>query len=160
MTGNQTMVHHVQLWHLYSCDGTCTSGDLCWRPSSLVAFHICYLVDRASTYEILDFMTRFHCTIWCIHLVWRPYFTVYCMWRWPLMTYIYYAYSWPLYCYVSDTAMYTSCLQSCVAIYHCIILMSGWFFPPGSSLLHLWDYYNVFQPSCIPMTSHIRGHFL
>ena len=23
-------------------------------------------------------------------------------------------------------------------------------FPPGSSLLHLWDWYNVFQPSCYP----------
>ena len=76
------------------------------------------------------------------------------------MTYVYYAYSWPLYYYVSGIAMYTSFLQSYVEIYHCIILMSGWFFPPGSSLLHFWVYYNVFHPSCISLTSHISGNLL
>ena len=44
MIGNQTMVHHVWPRHLYSRDGTCTSGDLCRRPSSFMEFHIFYLV--------------------------------------------------------------------------------------------------------------------
>ena len=32
--------------------------------------------------------------------------------------------------------------------------------PPGSTLLHFWDYYNAFRPSCIALTSHIRGLLL
>ena len=142
MTSNQMMVHHVRIQHLYSCDGTCTNNDLCRRPPSLVAFHICYLLDRASIYEMSTLMTRFQCIIrylhplWrpcllyivctrCIHSIWRAYFTIYCTWQLPLMKYVYCAYSWPLYCYVSGTSMYTSYLQSYVEIYHCIIWRSS-----------------------------------
>ena len=45
---------------------------------------------------------------------------------------------------------YTSYLQSHDEMYHCIVLISGQFFPPGSSLLHFLDCYNVFRPSCYP----------
>ena len=48
MTGNHTMDHHVWPWHLYSCDGTFTHSSLCRIPPSLVASHICYLLDHAS----------------------------------------------------------------------------------------------------------------
>ena len=125
------MAHHVQMQHLYSCDGTCTSDDLHRSPSSLVAFHTCYHLDHVNIYEISARMTRLQCTIWCIHSVWKHYFTVYCMWWWPLMTYVYYAYSWPLYYYVSGTSMYASYLQSYVEIHHCIVLTSHWFFDLG-----------------------------
>ena len=118
------MVHHVRPQHLYSCDGTCTSGYLCIIPLILVAFHICYLLDHASIYEISALITRFHCTLYVTYIFIQYEYLI----TLALMTYVYYAYSWPLYYYVSRTAMYTSYLQSYVEIYHCIIQMSGWIF--------------------------------
>ena len=73
MIGNQTMVHHVQPWHLYSCDGTCTSSGLCRRPLSMVAFHIFYLLDHSSIHEMLALMPRFHCIIRYLHPLWRSH---------------------------------------------------------------------------------------
>ena len=153
------MVHHVRPWHLYSRDGTCTSDDLCRIPLSLVAFHIFYLLDRASIYEISVLMTRFQCTIRCLHSVWRSYFTVYYTWWWSHVTYVYYAYSWPLYYFVSREC-YTSYLQSHAEIYHCIVLMSGWFF---HLVLHYSTYgigIMYFAHHFTPLASHISGHML
>ena len=159
MTGNQMMDCYVWPWHIYLHSRTCTRSSLRRRISILMAFHVCYLIDHASTYDISSLMTKFQCTSWCLYSVWRPYFTVYCMWQWPLMTYVYYAYSLPLYCYVFETAMYTSYLQFCVEIYHCIILMSGRFF-------HLYIHYStpwtiiMYFGHCTSLTSHIKGHLL
>ena len=158
MTGNQTMVDHVRPRHLYSRDGTCTSIILCRRPPSLVTFHICYLFDRASIYEISILMTKFQCTIRYLNSLWISYFTVYCTWRWPHITFAYHAYSWPLYSYVSGTA---TCIFAVTCWYLWLYCTYEWFIlPPRYSLLHFWGYYNVFRSSCIPLTSHIRGHML
>ena len=59
MTGNQTMDYYVRPWHLYSHSKTCTHISLCRGISILAAFHICYLLDRASVREILALVTWF-----------------------------------------------------------------------------------------------------
>ena len=53
------MDYYVQPQHLYSHSRTCTHSSLCRRLSRLVAFHICYLLDRASVHEISVLMTWF-----------------------------------------------------------------------------------------------------
>ena len=142
------MFHHVQPRHFYSRDGTCTRRGFCRRPLSLVAFLIWYLLDRASIYEILVLMTRFQCTIRCIHLVRRSHLIVYCSWQWPHVTYVYYAYSWPLYSYISGIV---ECIFEVTCWYLLLYCTDDWLFlPPGSWLLNFWDGYNVFRPSCYP----------
>ena len=59
MTGNHTMDYYVRPRHLYSHSRTCTRSGLCRRPSILVAFHICYLLDRASVHDILALVNWF-----------------------------------------------------------------------------------------------------
>ena len=61
MTGNQTMDYYVRPRHLYSHSRTCTRRILCRRLSRLVAFHICYFLDRASVHEISAIVTWFQC---------------------------------------------------------------------------------------------------
>ena len=56
MTGNQTMDYYVQPRHIYSHSRTCTCKGLHKRPSNLVAFNICYLLDCANIHEILALM--------------------------------------------------------------------------------------------------------
>ena len=153
------MVHHVWIWHLYLCDGTCTSNNLCRRPSSLVEFHICYILDRACIYEISFLMTRFQCTIRCLHLVWIYYFNIYYTWRWPHVTYVYYSYAWPLYYFVFWDC-YTSYLQSHLETYNCIVLMRGWFFHLGLHYTNYGIFIIYFSHHVIHLTSHIRGHLL
>ena len=60
MTDNHMMFHHVRPQHLYSRDVTCTSDDLCRIPQSLVAYHICYFINRGNIYEISIFMPDFN----------------------------------------------------------------------------------------------------
>ena len=89
MTGNQRMIHDFWLRHLYSRDGTCTSGNLCRRPPSFVAFHICYLLDRSSIHDISALVIMipvFPMYIRYLHPSWRSWSIVYCAWRWPHMT--------------------------------------------------------------------------
>ena len=110
MNGNQMMFHHFQTQHLYSHYGTCTIDGLCRIPQIMVELHICYYLDRDSTYGFSVLIVE-QCTLLCtkcLHSVWRPYFTIYCTWSWPLMAYAYYAYSWTLCWYASDTSMYPS----------------------------------------------------
>ena len=61
------------------------------------------------------------------------------------------------------------CIWDCYAYFISIVICRDLLFccanewlilPPGSSLLHSWDCYNVFCPSCTPLTSHIRGNIL
>ena len=59
--GNQTMDYYVRPRHLYFHSRTCTHSDVCRRPSRLVAYLICYLLDRASVHEISALMTWFQC---------------------------------------------------------------------------------------------------
>ena len=158
MTSNQTMVHHVRPQQLYSCDGTCTRRSLRRIPLSLVAFHICYLLDRASIHEMSSLMIIFHCIIGYIHPLW-------------IFSSLYIVHGndhpWHLYCmpiHGHYTLMYLGLLyvylQSYAKIYHCILLMRGWFF-------HLGLHYSTsgmdimyFDHHVTPLTSHIRGHLL
>ena len=53
--------YYVWPRHIYSHIRTCTHRILCRTPSSLVAFHICYLLDRASVHEISTLVIWFQC---------------------------------------------------------------------------------------------------
>ena len=59
MTGNQMMDYYVWPRHLYSHSRTCTCSGLCSKPSRLVEFHICYLLDHAGVHEISALVTWF-----------------------------------------------------------------------------------------------------
>ena len=129
-------------------------AGLCRRPSKLVAFHICYLLDRASVHEISTPVTWFQCMsdifshhygdldplyIFILHGDHDPLYIfimeilicLYCTWRWPHMShFVYHAYSWPLYSYVSDTAIcICSHVQSLIIVFYCWMAGSStWFF--------------------------------
>ena len=147
MTTNQIMDYHVWPQHLYSHDRTCTHNGLHRRPSRLVACHICYLLDRASIHEMSSLMTIFQYVIRYLHPLWIS-----------CSLYIVHGedHTWHLYimpihghCTLMYSGLLHVYLQSHAEIYHCIVLMSGCFFP-GYSLLHFWDGYNLFWPSCYP----------
>ena len=60
----------------------------------------------------------------------------------------YYAYSWPLYSYVYGTATSIFAITWWDLSLYCT---NEWLvLPPGYLLLHFWDGYNVFWPSCYP----------
>ena len=59
MTGNQMMDYYVRPRHLYSHSRTCTRSRGCRRTSRLMAFNICYLLNRASVHEISALVTWF-----------------------------------------------------------------------------------------------------
>ena len=162
MTGNQTMDYYVRPRHLYSHSRTCTHSGLCRRPSSLVAFHIWYLLDHASIHMISSLVIMipvFLVYIIYLHPLWRSWSIVYCTWWWPHMTLciscIFMAIV--LWC-IRDFYMY---LQSHVEIDYCIILMSGWFFHLG---LHYstsrMDFIMYCGHHVTPLTTHIRWHLL
>ena len=141
------MDYHVQPRHLYSHDRTCARSSLRRRPSRLVAFHICYLLDHASIDEMSSLKTGFHCITKYLNPLWRS-----------CSLYIVHGddHTWHLYIipiHGHCTLMYMKLLhvylQSHANIYHCIVLMSGRFF-------HLVLHYStsrmdiMFQPSCYP----------
>ena len=122
MIGNQMMDYYVRPQHLYSHSRTCTRSGLCRRPSSLVAFHICYLLDHASVHEISALVT---CSNICQTFPATMEILIYCIssafveimllcipssWRfWSMYilrgndhicVIMFHAYSWPLYSYV------------------------------------------------------------
>ena len=136
MTSNQTMDYYVWPRHLYSHSRTCTRSGLCRRPSRLVAFHICYLLDRASVHEISAFVTWFQCMsdIFSFHGDHDPLYIfimeiliyLYCTWWWPHMSYIVSCLFMAivLLC-IWDCYIY---LKLCADFDHSIILLDGWFF--------------------------------
>ena len=100
-----------------------------------------YLWDVISHDQILVY---YHISSSTMDILFISYFT----WRWTHMTFVYHAYSWPLYSYVYGTSI---CILAFICIglsFYCIdewlVLLSR------SSLLHFWDGYNVFHPSCYP----------
>ena len=160
MTGNQTMDYYVRPRHIYSHSRTCTHSSLCRRPSNLVAFHVCYLLDHANIQEIsalVTFIPEFPVYIKYLQPRRRSWFIVYCTWRWPHMklciSCLFMAIV--LLC-IRNWYMY---LQSHANINHCIMLMSGWFIHLG---LHYstsrMDFIIYFGHHVTPLTSHIRGH--
>ena len=181
MNGNQMMDYYVQPRHLYSHSRTCTHSRLCRRISRLVAFLICYLLDRASVHEISALVTWFQCMsdifshygdldplyIFSLHgdhdhvyvFIVEILSYLYCTWRRPHMSYfvscIFMAIV--LLC-IRDCYIY---LQLCAEFDRCIVLI-GWLgFPLGSSSLHFCDgLIMYFVHSITPLTSHIRGHLL
>ena len=142
---------HVQHRHIYLHSRTCTHSGLCRWPSILVAFHICYLLDCASIHDIpalVIMILVFPVYIRYIHPLWRSWVILYCTWWWPHMTFVYHAYSWLLYSYVSVTSM---CIFVVICIDLSLYYTGEWLvLPPRSALLHFWDGYNVFRPSCYP----------
>ena len=138
--------YYVWPRHLYSHSRTCTRSDLCRRPLRLVAFHICYLLDHASIHEMLALVTRFHCIIIYLHLLWRSC-SLYIVrgddhtWHLyiiPIHGNCSLMYPWLLHVY----------LQSHAKIYHCIVLISGWFF-------HLGLHYSTFGMDIIYSGHHV-----
>ena len=151
MTGIQMMDYYVWPRHINSHSRTCTCSGLCRRPSSLVAFHIFYLLNRASIHEIsalVILILVIPVYIRYLHLLWRSWYIVYCTWRWPHDTlYI-------MHIHGHCTLMYPGLL------YVFVVTCKDWLLyctdewlvlQYGSSLLHLWDgFYNVFRPSYYP----------
>ena len=165
MADNQTMDYCVQpRVHLYSHSRICTHSDVCRRISRLVAFPICYLLDRASVHEISTLVTWFQ----CMSYIFSHYGDLD-----PLYIISFHGDIDPLYMFIMEILIYyvlyvamtthvTFCifmaivilciwdyymyLQSCVEFYYCIILLDGWFF---ITPLMGWIY-NVFRPSCYP----------
>ena len=149
MTGDQTMDYYVWPWHLYSHSKTCTRSGLCRKISILVAFHICYLLNRASVHEISSLMIWFQ----CMSDIFSHYGDLD-----PLCIFSFYGDLDPLYIFIMEILIYyilyvamtthvtfcISCLfmaivllciwdcymylQSCVEFDYCIILFDGWFY--------------------------------
>ena len=55
------MDYYVWPRHIYSQSRTCTHRISCRIPSNLVAFHMWYLLDRASVHEISSLVIWFQC---------------------------------------------------------------------------------------------------
>ena len=159
MTGNQMMDYHVWPQHLYSHGRTCTCSISCRRPSSLVAFHICYHLDCASVHEISALVTWFQCMldIFSFHgdsdllyIVRGDDHTCHILYIMPIHGHY--------------TLMYLRLLYVFVAICRDWLLYytDGWLvLPLGSSSLHFWDgFIMYFGHHVTPLTSHIRGHLL
>ena len=156
------MDYYVRPRHIYSHSRTCTRSNLCRIPSSLVAFHICFLLDHAIIHEISTLVIMiplFPVYIRYLHPLWRYWSIVYCMWWWPHMTLcISCLFMAIVLLCIRDCYMY---LQSDAEIDYCIVLMSGWFFHLG---LHYstsgMDFIMYFGHHVTPLTSHIRGNLL
>ena len=163
MTSNQTMDYYVRPQHLYSHSRTCTHRGLCRRLSRLVAFQICYLLDRASVHEISSLVAWFQymSDISSHYGDFDPLYIfimeiliyVYCMWRWPFMSYFVSCLFMAivLLC-IQDYYMY---LQSHVeidyyTIFHLVLHHSN------SGM----DFMMYFGHHVTPLTSHIRGNLL
>ena len=151
MIDNQMMDYYVRTWHIYSHSRKCTCSGLCRTLSRLVAFLICYLLNRASVHEISALVTWFQCMsdIFSFHgdlghlyiFIMEILIYLYCMWRWPHMSYI-----MLIHCHC--TLMYLGLLYVFTVIcrHICTILLDGWFF---IAPLLGWNY-NVLRPSYHP----------
>ena len=152
MIGNQMMDYYIWPRHLYSHSRTCTHSGLCRILSRLVAFHICYLLDRASVGEISAFLTWFQCML--------DIFSHYGDLD-PLYIFSFYGDLDPLYIFIMDiliyyilymamtmhvmpihghcTLMYLGLLYVFAVICRdiCTILLHGWFF-------HLFLHHSTF----------------
>ena len=169
MTGNQTMDYYVRSRHLYSHSRTCTCSRLCRRPSTLVAFHICYLLDRASIHEISALVTWFQCMsdifshygyldplyiftfmeimIFCISSSSRFWSIYIVRGEWPHMSYFVSCLFMAivLLC-IWDCHMYLQSYAKIFVLYCWMVGSSTWFFV--TPVLG-WTY-NVFRPSYHP----------
>ena len=152
------MDYHVRPRHLYPHDRTCTHNSLRRRPPRLVELHICYLLDRASIHEISALVTRFQCiSDIFIHYGYldRLYIVRGDDHKWHLYTMAIHG-----HCTLMYPGLLYVYLQSYADIYHCIVLMGGWFFhlglcysTSGMDIMYLGHHVT-------PLTSHIRGHLL
>ena len=161
MYSNQTMDYYVRPRHIYSHSRTCTHSSLCRRPSNLVAFHVCYLLDHANIQEIsalMTFIPEFPVYIKYLQPRRRSWFIVYCTWRWPHMT-------------LCISCLFMAIVLLCIWDYYIFVVTcidwslyctKEWLvLPPRSSLLHFWDgLYMYFGHHVTPLASHIRGHLL
>ena len=157
MTGNQMTDYYVWPRHLYSHSRTCTRSGLCRRPSRLVAFHIFYLLDRASVHEISALVTWFqYMSNVSIHygyldplyiFIMEILIYLYCMWWWPHMSYFVSCLFMDivLLC-IQDCYMYLQSYEEIFVLYCWMVGSSTWFF---ITPLLGWIY-NVFGPSYHP----------
>ena len=58
------MDYYVWPQQIYSHSRKFTRSGSCRIPSSLVAFHVCYLIDRAIVHEISSLMIWFQCILY------------------------------------------------------------------------------------------------
>ena len=181
MTSNQTMDYYVRPQHIYLHSRTCTHSGWCRRPSSLVEFHICYLLDHASVHEISALVTWFQCMLdifshygdldpWYIFRFHGDLGPLYIFIMEILIYYI---------LYVAMTTHVIFCIMPihghCTLIYPRLLYVLavmcrvwllyyivGWLvLPSGSSSLHFWDGIIMYFSHCMtPLNSHIRGHLL
>ena len=151
MTGNHKIDYYVWPQYIYSHSRTCTRSSFCRRPSILVAFHICYILDHVGIHEI-SALTIFildssvyqisssimeiliHCVLYVVMTIHDTLYIMHIHGHCTLMylgqLHVFAVTCWDLSLYCTD----------------------GWLvLPPGYSLLHFWDgFYNVFRPSCYP----------
>ena len=175
------MDYYVRPRHLYSHSRACNHIKLCRIPSSLLAFHICYLLDCTIVHEISALVTWFQYMsdisshygdldtlyIFSLHGDHYPLYIfimeiliyIYCTWWWPHMSYfvscLFHGHCTLMY----PILLYLLVVMCRVSILYCIV---RWIVhPPGSSSLHFWDgLIMYFGHPMTPLTSHIRGHLL
>ena len=61
MSINQKMDYNVRLWNIYLHSMACTHIGSCRRPSTLVEFHVWYLLGHATIHEISALVIWFQC---------------------------------------------------------------------------------------------------
>ena len=158
MTGNQKMDYYVRPRHLYSHSRTCTRSGVCRRPSRLVAYIICYLLDCASDHEISALMTWFQYML----DVSSHYGDLDSLYIVRAMTTHDILYIMPIHGHC--TLMYPGLIYLLAVMCRVWSLYCtfGWLvLPPNSSSLHFWDGIILyFGHRITPPTSHIRGHLL
>ena len=171
MTDNQMMDYYVRPQHLYSDSRRCTPSGLCRINSRLVAFLICYLLDRASVHDISALVTWFQYMsdisnhygdvdplyIFSLHGYHDPMYIfirdilsyLYSMWWWPHMSYfVSFLFMAIVLLCIQDCYIY---LQICAELYYCTMLIGWLVFHLVSFITPLLGWtYNVFRPSYDP----------
>ena len=156
MTGDQTMDHRVRTQHLYSHDGTCTRSGLHRIPLILVAFHatsfIVPVVKRCQLSWLYSSVYKMSSSIMeiLIHCILYVVMTTHDICISCLFMAIVLLCIWDCYMYI-----YSHKTRFIIVLYWWVDGSSTWV-----SLLHFWDGYNLFWPSCYPCDLNIRGHLL
>ena len=153
------MDYYVWPRHIYSHSRTCTRSGFHRRRPRLVAFDICYLLDRASIHEMSALVTKFQC-ISDIFIHYRDLDSLYIVHgddnTWHL-------YIMPIHghCTLMYPGLLYVYLQSYVEIDHCIVLLSSCFFDLGLRYFTSRIEYIMYSGHHVtPLNSKTRGHLL
>ena len=126
------MDYYVRPRHLYSHSRTCTCRGSCRRPSILVAFHVCYLLDCVSVHEISALMIWFQ----CMSDIFSHYGDLD-----PLYIFSFYGDLDPLYIFIMEIMIYY--ILYMVMTTHAIVRLTSLFMV--IVLLCIWDCYMYLQ---------------